>query len=180
MPERLLIVFPSLCSVSLSFSGKLSIDCIFTFKDDWNIQARRARVVIARPQVSTLRSKPVKSYYVRVSTGVKDSTLHWKMTERDTFKNNTVKITINLRDVVKVQQRKRNICIQNWRIAFLKRSEEIRKYETVTSMILNHVYYYRKNREKILIQNNDYAISFRFTNVSIFMRKGNYKISMHE
>lgn len=45
-------------------------------------------------------------------------------------------------------------------------------------MILNHVHYYIAKIEKKNFnpkQNrNDYAISFRFTNVSIFMRKGNY------
>lgn len=45
-------------------------------------------------------------------------------------------------------------------------------------MILNHVHYYIAKIEKKNFnpkQNrNDYAISFRFTNASIFMRKGNY------
>lgn len=99
MPERLLIVFPSL--FSLSFSGRLSIR-LHLYIQGWLEYTSSTRTSGDRSTPSLglgLRSRSVllqKLLRYTVSTGVKDSTLHWKMTERDIhtiLKNNTVKIT---------------------------------------------------------------------------------------
>lgn len=58
MPEGLLIVFPSLSA----YWVQAERDYIFTFKDDWNIEARRALAVILRSGILTcwLHLKSIK------------------------------------------------------------------------------------------------------------------------